>query len=463
MKKLFTVLGIFISLFLFYTANAVAADILIPDYKCIINNCDIYYRDSIYPFISYKDITYFPMTWDYSKALNISSSWVEGKGLYIAYHPSYADLPIYETTVNKKYDTAVIPTYPIYINGSKIENESEEWPILNYRGITYFPMTWHYAHDEFNWTVNWDGNFSLDPYITDSPGDITVIYEIGDESASLYKYRSFYTVEDPNNDGNQVSYVYSGSSEEFFSFNYDTGSLTPINFEHEDFYKWRYDKNHKDTSEVTFKDGRILYEGELLAEIKALSDGIDEDELTAYVSCSLYNGAEVYDFTVYTSRSVPAPYTPFESFVYIKKDGKFIFIDDNAVSSGGVKMPDGNIYVNTHKYSGYRHSSFHASRLYRLDNENNLTFINNEYPDYNSMKIIGASKNTLHLKCEWSENEAPYGEYDISPANDGYFTLDNNAIFTKKALWREVYDEFVSPDGRLFIITNPYGEIKRLY
>lgn len=77
-------------------ANAYAAEkVIIPDYECIINDSAIYYADSEYPLISYRDVTYFPMTYDYCRALNLASSWVDGKGLFIAYVPfgTYDALP----------------------------------------------------------------------------------------------------------------------------------------------------------------------------------------------------------------------------------------------------------------------------------------------------------------------------------------------------------------------------------
>ena len=89
MKKLVcAILGIFTMAAVSVSAEAANnVRVIIPDYKCIIDYHDVYYRDSVYPLISYKDITYFPMTYEYCHALNLAVSWVEGEGLYIAFHP----------------------------------------------------------------------------------------------------------------------------------------------------------------------------------------------------------------------------------------------------------------------------------------------------------------------------------------------------------------------------------------
>ena len=50
--------------------------------------------------------------------------------------------------------TAVLPTYPIKVNGEIIDNSAEDYPLLNLRDITYFPMTWRFAHDAFNLKID---------------------------------------------------------------------------------------------------------------------------------------------------------------------------------------------------------------------------------------------------------------------------------------------------------------------
>lgn len=33
---------------------------------------------------------------------------------------------------------------PITVNGQTIDNRTEEYPLLSFRNITYFPLTWRY-------------------------------------------------------------------------------------------------------------------------------------------------------------------------------------------------------------------------------------------------------------------------------------------------------------------------------
>jgi hypothetical protein len=36
-----------------------------------------------------------------------------------------------------------LPDYAVSINGHAVDNELRQYPLLVYKGITYFPMTWY--------------------------------------------------------------------------------------------------------------------------------------------------------------------------------------------------------------------------------------------------------------------------------------------------------------------------------
>ncbi|MFB0843817.1 DUF5050 domain-containing protein [Paenibacillus oleatilyticus] len=52
--------------------------------------------------------------------------------------------------------TVKAPGFPVTVNGSVVDNKHSLYPLLLYRDITYFPMTWNYTHDAFGWTTSWD-------------------------------------------------------------------------------------------------------------------------------------------------------------------------------------------------------------------------------------------------------------------------------------------------------------------
>lgn len=130
----------------------------LPTFKITLNGEVMDPDYSQYPVIVYKDITYFPMTYADCRFLGLETSWkgqregllIEATGVTAAYRP-------YITTVrNNRSQTAVIPAYPIQINGQKIDQKKEPYPLLSFRNITYFPMTWKFGVEAFGWDYRFD-------------------------------------------------------------------------------------------------------------------------------------------------------------------------------------------------------------------------------------------------------------------------------------------------------------------
>ena len=55
-----------------------------------------------YPLLVYKDVTYFPMTYQLTRSLGLVTEWKDGKGLYIAQPVSYTHLDVYKRQVMRK-------------------------------------------------------------------------------------------------------------------------------------------------------------------------------------------------------------------------------------------------------------------------------------------------------------------------------------------------------------------------
>ena len=130
-----------------------SVSVTLPSFAVTLNGTEIDNDYSQYPLIVYKDITYFPMTYYDCRFLGLETGWTDAKtGLFIdttgiqgAYHP-YT-----QTSKNAKSAKAQIASFPITVNGQAIDNAKEEYPLLLFRDVTYFPMTWRFCVDEFNW------------------------------------------------------------------------------------------------------------------------------------------------------------------------------------------------------------------------------------------------------------------------------------------------------------------------
>ena len=147
----------------FIFANNNTAYITIPTYSTKINNVVIDNSNSDYPLINYNNITYFPMTWNYCKALGLTISWSNITGLKLVSDGPLSPLLKDEGTVNDFYQTynASIANFDITVNGRPIDNSIEQYPILVFRDITYFPLTWSFAVDAFKWQYLWSEDEGL--------------------------------------------------------------------------------------------------------------------------------------------------------------------------------------------------------------------------------------------------------------------------------------------------------------
>jgi len=122
----------------------------VPEFNVSLNGEVIDSDHSIYPIFVYKDLTYFPMTSDFVKGLGLKLHFAENTGIEInkgsvsAFNQEFLSHSIQDKT----FEASLVP-FSIHINGKLIDNNNEPYPLLFYKDITYFPMTWRFAHDEF--------------------------------------------------------------------------------------------------------------------------------------------------------------------------------------------------------------------------------------------------------------------------------------------------------------------------
>ncbi|AOY76552.1 DUF5050 domain-containing protein [Clostridium formicaceticum] len=119
------------------------------------NKVDNQYRE--YPLLVYKDMTYFPMTWYDCRLLGLETKWSQEEGLSIFQSKVTSSYVSYKTkNKNSNSYNATIPNFKITVNGEVIDNHKEAYPLLNFKQVTYFPLTWRFAHDAFGWEYTWD-------------------------------------------------------------------------------------------------------------------------------------------------------------------------------------------------------------------------------------------------------------------------------------------------------------------
>ncbi len=156
MKKICLILCIIMLLSVPSYAKTENASLPAFDVTLNTQKVDSSYRE--YPLIVYKDITYFPMTYYDCRYLGISTDWdAETNTLSISKSGVVSSYRGYEkATKNANNFNASICSFNIIVNGQTINNAEEEYPLLLYRDVTYFPLTWRFAVYEFGWDYSFD-------------------------------------------------------------------------------------------------------------------------------------------------------------------------------------------------------------------------------------------------------------------------------------------------------------------
>jgi len=135
-----------------------SVSVRIPGFPVTVNGVRIDNTYAKYPFIVYNDITYFPMTYSGCRFLGLESEWkgkqeglsVEKTGITAAWKPYKS------TAVNCGSYKATVADFPVRVNGKPVDNGSLEYPLLSFRDITYFPMTWKFGVGEFGWDYSYN-------------------------------------------------------------------------------------------------------------------------------------------------------------------------------------------------------------------------------------------------------------------------------------------------------------------
>ncbi len=143
-------------------ASANSVGVTIADFPVRLNGQTMDNDYAAYPCIVYNQITYVPMTYYDCRFLGLVTDWnqstqtlkIDKSSVRDPYHPS-------TQTVKNGPGTAEIVTYPVVVNGKAIDNRSEQYPLLVFRQVTYFPLTWRFCVDEFGWSYNYTNETGL--------------------------------------------------------------------------------------------------------------------------------------------------------------------------------------------------------------------------------------------------------------------------------------------------------------
>lgn len=425
-----------------------------------------------FPLITYKDVTYFPMTYDLCAMLDISVGFDSQQGLYITkhYYETESDYvpSLFGGDATNYYNTeypAVMPTYPVYLNGIRIDNSKEEYPLLNFRNVTYFPMTWRFAYEE----LNFDIDFSLDDYSfileKGERPSMAYVYKADEKSAFLEDRIDVYE-ERPNEYGG-IGYHLMYSYWTFYELNLETEMIARLE-DKANGEKTEVSRNYGDEEAVEIEvvaGENGLYLGEkLIMECNT-------ENISAIWALEYKTGddSSLVKLVVYTGQIV-APYSHHNEYVVERIGDRFTKLDwDNRNNFSGVFSDEnGGFYVCSSGYSPVnmsRWSNSFSDVYYYKTGSGKLLSLAEKYSDIiNSVEVIGKANSKLYVKSMWFDaNKDRIGtiNFPINPVNSGFYEIDLASGGMTKIYPYINGETFIAPNGALYCNTD-YARTQRL-
>jgi hypothetical protein len=204
--------------------------VTLPDFTVNLNGHAVenLYRD--YPLLVYHGITYFPMTWYDSRLLGLEANWSPDGGLIIKQSQVTSSyVPYKSERRNSASYAAEVLASAVMVNGKPIDNTKEEYPLLSFRDVTYFPLTWRFAYDEFKWGYQWSDTDGLS--ITSENPQVQMVQlpaYSGENDVALFKgYYYFVETTDMTNHVYRAPMQQPYDKEEIYSYNFYTSDRNP--------------------------------------------------------------------------------------------------------------------------------------------------------------------------------------------------------------------------------------------
>ena len=351
--------------------------VTLPDFDVSLNAQQTISTYRKYPLVVYKNITYFPMTYYDAKLLGLSTKWNKVDGLSVDKNEDYFYEYVNELNdvKNSSKQTSKIITGKIKVNGKEVDNTKEPYPLLLFRDVTYFPLTWRFAVDEFGWEYHFDSKNGL---VINSGNIVPKILELRD-----------YLIEGTYNgagqfilDGNYIYYAGNG------------GAIYKAQLDRLENCKKIFDIPMDDS----FSDGKVITYG--------------------------YPYFDKKDNTVFFTYRLGGWSAGSEYKVIINKDGT----TSNAKSSssvGSVGAIEEGLLLNW--ATVYYDDSYHSHRTENYEKENyNYIIASNENIEHDLSKIYKLNKSNGELKCV---SEKPTGDFKYR-ANKLYFVSNDKKLYS---------------------------------
>ncbi len=441
----------------------------VAPYNTIINGNAWDTKNALYPILTYRDVTYMPMTYDLCSELGLCIGYSQEEGLAvireetpqyapIAYPEGYAPFGSWHPNdLSAKYD-AVTVGYPVRIEGERINARNAEYPLINFRDITYFPMIWDYTRKlcfETEWNT---GSFTVN-HVNGS----NYLYLNAVNGTNLGFIDSVSVYETVTNEDGEEVYELSDRYYDFYNADMELATLRKLGSSRNDGDGYGYFSipgkcEETDVNErISKAEGGILFDGKMLL---SLQDALDYD-----VTAWMYGGeneVKVLVVDVY-NYDIPAPYTPMTEYLFCDCGNGFVRVNEwsDRYSCSAVLSGKDGVYVCTRSTSPFgmaRWSNDAGNVLYIEKATGKVVNLASLFPDFNAITAYGLYHGKLYVKAMYYPNymEGSGTSYpQISVLNDGYYTVADGSFELTK-LYPYVKGEVGMTDTGCFYLVPTY-------
>lgn len=449
-------------LMLIFCSSAYASEkvnVQIPSFDITINDMVFDNQKTMYPFIVYKDITYAPLTYNLCRELGVITGWDSERGLYLAKY--IEDFFQYTPDLGGHYKkgakyTASIPSFPVVLNGVNINSKSNEYlyPVLMFKNVTYLPLTWENVYYEFGWDISWDKTKGLSINSQNSnSASYLYLSDVNDKHVLLQTYKEIFK-EEKNKDGS-ITYINTGKKEiKEYKLDLQTNKLTYEGLRDKNKYLNNIQGNSIRCEDGIFsiEDNTLLFNGQVLESLS----NIKMKNPSLYADKWSIGDTNFYQICIFTTNEIPAPYTPFEQFVYQESEDNIMKV--NGWNTKNLLRSVYKIGENYYLCSNGRHITGRwnnsLSTVLKLSADGKTTIINDKYKDFLSIRAIGVNDNKLVVEATWfADPDIIDNKGKVSAINDGYFYLDENDILNKIYPYIEG-NVFLAPNGHLYLLSD---------
>ena len=460
-----TVAGIAASVLLATTVSAVSfADMpnkvqaQISPFSHNIVFTDFYNYATEYPILLYKNVSYIPLTSSMCKELYLSCAFTPEDGLYVARGGGgTSTIGSERTQVLGAVDytnpadgnvIAVIPEYSVYINGRKYEDA--EYPALNFRCITYIPLTYDIVRNEFDFEFEFDnekkhltlyGNsWYSTPYFSHSADGYL---EITDNRSVYSEYLDEY-----GNTGYRHEYDYT----EYYRLYTDNDTVTKMPAEYKSAKKEKAPEKEQDPR-FTIKDDYVWFEDTQLVKLPHLSGNGWSYEGNASAEIYDYDDTTFIVVTTWTNIALPRGTTR-QHHIFVKDSDGIKKLDWTDVFTKLIYDGNGAWYLCSSSGNTMYGNPF--AEIYRYTKENGLERLSDRYENINSLEYIGTYNGKMYVFAALREGnrDVGYSGESLNPIYSGYYEIDENLNLRKIGNFMGTRANVtLAENGNLYLIT----------